>query len=76
MSAKSPYPRDNIASNPEAFTSPTKSKGELKPKNSKLISLSASPCLSSVLTIGQMPPSLPETSLHPTPVNSIFNIND
>jgi hypothetical protein len=59
--------------NPEAiFMSPVKGKGELKQKNSKLVSLSASPGLTSVLTIGNMPSSLPGESLHPTPINSMM----
>lgn len=77
IAGKPKIQRPSLPSNPEAiFESPAKGKNDFKPKNSKLISLSASPCPSSILTVEKLPESLPESSFHPTPVNSVFNIND
>lgn len=63
-------------SNPESiFTSPVKASAPLRGNNSKLIWLSASPCNSSEMTIGKLPPSLPEDSMHPIRVNSVFTVH-
>jgi hypothetical protein len=73
MSSKSSYTQKG--GNPEVlYVSPTKQKGELSTKNSKLFSFSASPSYHSELTIEKLPSSLPEFSLQPSAPNSIVTL--